>query len=382
MTNDKKKIIILDNENLTIRRKELFCIEELQRAGFEVEFWDLSALMLDMKICDQLDEPYLRKFSSLREFQEAVRAEDISRSLFIVEVWYKWSSRRILKTLKKSGCFTIRINMYAKILHISNKTSLGFSLDTLKYIGSKVGSELSYVGFKIYCALNSMNRKFDYCISSDSRRKSTQTLINHPDWVRSQVLENSPKGEDIPSVPYVVFIDQYYPLHPDFVRDFAGKLGDAEKYRAELNRFFDIVKRDLGYDVVIAAHPKASYDDSSFNGRKIYKYRTEELVKYSEGVLLHTSLAASYIMIFDKPMMLITNAEHSKTTKLMVVQQTYEEFFKFKTIQTEGVEKLEKGALKKVDREIREKYIYSILTSRGIEQKLNSEIFIETLSKL
>ncbi|MFI3288435.1 MAG: hypothetical protein R3Y61_08175 [Rikenellaceae bacterium] len=378
----RKKIIILDNENLTIRRRELFCIEELQRAGFEVEFWDLSLLSIDMEICDQLSEPYLRKFSTLGEFQCAVKEQNMQETLFIVEVWYKWSSRRILKTLKKNKCFTIKINLYAKILYSSKNLSLSFSWNTVKYILSKAGDELSYVAFKVYCAMSKMNRKFDYCISSDSRRKSTQTLINHPDWVRSQVIENSPRSEDIPSEPYVVFIDQFYPLHPDFKRDFPGKLGDAELYRAELNRFFDIIKRDLGYDTVIAAHPKATYTSDSFGGRKIFKYRTEELVRYSEGALLHTSLAVSYILIFDKPVMLITNSEHKKTTKLMVVQQRYEEFLGLGTVDTDTVTELSGADLKNVETEIREKYIYSILTSRGIEGRLNSDILIETLGSL
>lgn len=378
-----KKIIFIDAENLTRRRKELFWLQEIQDAGFEIEFWDVSKMVVDQNICDQLDEPYLRKITSITEFQEAIQSQDIPNTIFIVEVWYKWITRKILRVIKKNNCLTVKIYLYSKIYKKQKKVpKMRFSLHLLKYLGKKAGSELSYLCFKGYQKYHGINRKFDYLITSDSRSRSANALINHPDYQSAKKLDTMPRSEDIPTSPYVVFIDQFYPLHPDFKCSYVGRLGSAEVYQRELNEFFAKVERDLGYKVVIAAHPKATYDDKTFEGREIIKYKTSELVKYSEGVLMQTSLSISFAVIYDKPVMYITTREQMKSDKLLMIENMYTDYFNVPLYITNDIEEMTSGMLEKITPELREKYTYTILTSKGNEERVNSEIVISALKKL
>ncbi len=378
-----KKIVFIDGENLTKRRREIFWIDEIRAAGFEVEFWDVSKMIVDQDICDQLDENYLRKFSNIKDFEEAIQKQDISNTIFVIEIWYKWITRKMLYIIKKNKCFTLKIQIYSKIYHKQKRVpKMHFSLNLLKYLSKKLVDELSYVCFKIYQKVKGIDRHFDYHITADSRSRKANAFINHPDWQSAKDLELQPRSSDIPQKPYVVFVDQFYPLHPDFKRNYIGQLGDAETYYSELNDFFAKIERDLGYEVVIAAHPKATYDDKTFNSRKIIKYKTSELVKYSEGVLMQTSLSISFVMIFDKPVMYITTREQMKSDKLLIMEMMYTDYFKLPLYITNDIDEVTPSMMQRVEPSRRDEYIYTILTHEGIEDRANSDIVIENLKKL
>lgn len=61
--------------------------------------------------------------------------------------------------------------------------------------------------------------------------------------------------------------------------------------------------------VVIAAHPIAqSYKEHNpFNGREIFFYKTNSLVKNAKGVICHHSTAISFVSIFKKPLIVLTS---------------------------------------------------------------------------
>lgn len=106
-----------------------------------------------------------------------------------------------------------------------------------------------------------------------------------------------------------VFLDEYYPLHPDFgVRGaFANPYADYRDYYRELRAFFEAVEAKFGLAVDVAAHPRARYEDlpDLFGGRKVIKGRTEELVAGSELVLAHASTSINYAVLFEKPVLFL-----------------------------------------------------------------------------
>lgn len=110
--------------------------------------------------------------------------------------------------------------------------------------------------------------------------------------------------------PYhIVFIDEYYPFDPDFFVSGAGPSGiDPEKYYKGLNRFFDFVERRMNMPVVIAANPRARYDQRPdyFRGRRVEQYKTIELVSQSKLVLSHASRAINFAIMFRKPFLVLT----------------------------------------------------------------------------
>ena len=102
----------------------------------------------------------------------------------------------------------------------------------------------------------------------------------------------------------MVFLDINLPYHSDLA--FCGRPQiDPVAYYRSLNRFFGLLEREYGIEVIIAAHPRADYDRTTFEGRQIFRLVTAELVRDAEFVLSHTSTAMSYAVLNAKPLIFI-----------------------------------------------------------------------------
>jgi hypothetical protein len=120
-------------------------------------------------------------------------------------------------------------------------------------------------------------------------------------------------GIDIPAVDKTaVFLDQYLPHHRDWavIKGFAGF--DVAAYYRGLNGLFSRIEKELGLQVIIAAHPRADYHDKPdvFKGREIVFNQTVELVRRSQLCITFSSLALNYAVIYGKPIMLATTREY------------------------------------------------------------------------
>jgi len=127
--------------------------------------------------------------------------------------------------------------------------------------------------------------------------------IDYDNYLRFDKKENKP----IINNDYIVFIDQNLPFHLDFVRNNEKPYVTAENYYNSLNKFFNFVETKTRKEVVIALHPN-SENKHSFSKRTIIG-NTMNLVKYSKGVILHSSTAVSYAIIYNKPICMIETDE-------------------------------------------------------------------------
>jgi len=124
-------------------------------------------------------------------------------------------------------------------------------------------------------------------------------------------LERQRAGQPIESVRHCVFLDEYFPFHPDAAASWMTrpvKL-NPEEYYAGMNRFFDHVEERIGLPVVIAAHPRARYDQHPdfFNGRPVFRMQTVDLVARSALVIAHASTAINFAVMFTKPITFVTS---------------------------------------------------------------------------
>lgn len=112
--------------------------------------------------------------------------------------------------------------------------------------------------------------------------------------------------DDMPA-DYCVFLDGYWPYHPDNVKEDIRI--DADTYYQSLNRMFDAIEKRIAIPVVIAAHPKSDYETigNKFDSRILIKGQTRDLIQQSRFVLLHESTAFSYALIYEKPMVFLTD---------------------------------------------------------------------------
>lgn len=82
-------------------------------------------------------------------------------------------------------------------------------------------------------------------------------------------------------------------------------------YYSNLNKLFDLVERDLGLKVEIAAHPRSAYNDQNnpFGKRPVRKFETARAVKEAKLVIADQSTAINYAVLFNKPVIFIVSNE-------------------------------------------------------------------------
>lgn len=144
----------------------------------------------------------------------------------------------------------------------------------------------------------------------------------HQDVMRAQSV--GPVPAPLAGKPYVVFLDEALANHSD---NFLMGLPDFVSppvYFPAMNRLFDRVEASVGGPVVIAAHPKATYQDvgNPWDGRALYFGLTAELVKGASLVLVHGSTSVSLAILWRKPVLFLTSDEVAATmTGLTILRQ-------------------------------------------------------------
>lgn len=114
---------------------------------------------------------------------------------------------------------------------------------------------------------------------------------------------------------YAVFLDQNIPFHPGAIFRGEKPKTTKEKYFPALNNFFTLFENKTGLEVIFAAHPRSRYDlyPEFLYGRKYFLLKTPELIRDSKIVLLHTSTALSFAILFNKPIIFLTSNEYQKS---------------------------------------------------------------------
>jgi len=127
----------------------------------------------------------------------------------------------------------------------------------------------------------------DYDLYLEDLRKSANIKLNEKD--------------------YVVFCDEYLPLHPEYIRDNINPPITPEVYYPIMNKLFYKIEKETGLEVIIAAHPRSKYEEHPdyFNGRKVIRGKTMELIRDSEYVLMHGSTAVNFAVLYHKPLLFL-----------------------------------------------------------------------------
>lgn len=368
-----KNIILIDNEPYTRRREQLFYINRLIKDGFNVEIWDLSSLFPRGKnMADKIESKIVKRFYSVKEVSNKLKTTNINETFFIVEIDKNNYSYRIYKELQKRKCVIARFNFFSNIIptyHIDLSLYKFGSFVFFKKAFTKINNYLKWR----YYQIKWIGIKYDYYLSPCNENMVT-SHINHPDYNDFKFKAETPCLD----VPYLVFCDNYFPLHPD-LKGIADHLS-AEKYQRLLTKFFDYIEQVTTLPVVIAAHPKAEYKGSEFGDRKIFKYQTNNLVCNSKGVILHTSNSISYALLANKNIMCITTDDYNSVEYLslkLIANCTYLRLPLY-NIEHEEYDMIQ---FNKVEADIRHQYIYSFLTSKETENKDNYDIIKATISK-
>lgn len=374
-----KDIVIITHEPLTKNLKRIFYIDEYRKAGLDVRVWDISRITnKGMILSDQIIDQAITKLDSLGQLDKLLSENDNGNTIYLPQVPYSWHNRKVIKLLSDHKSFCIHIEYYANAY---TKTSIAEKLK--KYIQFKrypelVRIKLEQKAYKIYCSKYKINIP-QLNFTSSSLDRSATNYINHPDYESyMDVIEN----KNITSNKYIVFIDNYFPFHPDLIFHHGLNLDGAEEYQQSLKQLFNHLEKEYKIPVVIAAHPKAEYSDEAFGYRKIVKYKTAELVINSSYVIQHTSNSISFAILANKPIALITTKGYSKVKHLMKDLQKLSRIMKLPIFNIDNTNSTKSFKFQSVEENVRLDYIEKYLHRHELGNSRNADTLIIFFKKI
>ena len=368
----RDKIVLIDQEPFTKRRKELFFVDRFFQEGYRFEVWSIAELLkMPGTYIDKISDNYVFEIKSLKELKQKLDEAQFDQTIFIVEInSNKWKVYNILKHYK---LITVRINFYANtlgttygqanwIIRVFFKGNFKkLLLGKLRELESSLIKELGIL------------KDFDLFFSSKKELGITYQ-INHPDYEKWRWNANT---KSLKHSKYFVFCDNFFPDHPD-LQNYHYNI-NGESYRKTLCNFFQYLEDRYGIPVIIAAHPKAIYIDSDWKGRQIVKYKTDELVRFAEGVIIHQSNSISYSILCDKPLCMVTTDDYNQIPTLQACFSAYKQLFDLPIYNLDHQNYTE-IKFTQIEESKRKKYIYTYLTSPETQDLHNFDI-INTVFK-
>lgn len=319
---EKIKVVITHPSQLFERWINYYYMDDLAEA-FDLEYWDCSQVVTpSYKVHSKIERSYVRSISTLEEFRELL-SKLPSDTILITEVYLCAENYEFHKIQSTYFPSKLHFNFYGNNisgidLEENSATKIPVSrkniLKSLLYKSVFLKSIIKWIFHHADC--NFKKRQLDEKCQRLYKggwgitcKNDTGKRINHPDFENFLKIKDT---ERLIQHDYVVFIDTYYPYHPEsfFFGNAPENIDEiAQSYHKTMNDYFDRIEREMGIPVVIAAHPYANYKERNpFNGREVYYYQTDKLIKDCVAVCMHGSNAFSYVALFDKPVQLCINS--------------------------------------------------------------------------
>jgi hypothetical protein len=324
-------IIILTQLPFIDRHYQIWGVETLIQNGFSVEVWDISPFLYDVSFglvesISKKDFDYkLRKFSTEKEISDAL--SNLNNSVFInvfigffpkIEFIYLIISKKeiayavpLFNALPFSHILSFSTSHRNINASLSSKISRNKIKEFIKWIKNHLVYKRPYfleLGIQpaSLAIAGGVASLYDKQYPYNNRTKILWTHCIDYNISLQNVLNN----ENYLGLPdnCGVFLDEFLPFHLDFKIQSVDPPLSPEEYYPKLCRFFSYIEKKYGTTIIIASHPSATYDQlpNFFEGRKIIKDKTAQLVKESSFVMLHASTSINYAIIYQKPIILLT----------------------------------------------------------------------------
>ncbi len=305
------------------RDYQRFGFSLLQEHGYHVEVWSFIHQFIEnatekYQTRDPSSFAHHRTFPSKKEAIKAVESlsgEDIVMFLIPCSLRSYWLYKAVSNSQAPYGIVNPNALPAVPQSAKSYKKLILHPLSTLKKIPTKFFSylPLQKLGIKVasFALVGGRQSLYYYKKIIDEHTKIVWAhALDFDVYLKFQeeVLQN-PLGSR-----YAVFIDQYLPYHPDYWIVGKKNTFDAKAYYGALNSAFDSFEKSTGMNVVIAAHPRASYEDKPhcFGTRPIFYGNLLSLVKHSECVLAHYSTGLNFANLYEKSVVFLYNDEMVK----------------------------------------------------------------------
>lgn len=373
------KVVYISYMHLSDKVSCDWYIDFLFENGVDVEYWDVTEIIFGMSVGKSKDASYVRVPEDLFQIEDWLRKRQNGHVQYVVILSYDGRSAELYRLLSKYSCRTLHISW--GWLPIRRHSS-GWGRQLYGWLW-KPGDLLSRVFGKAkayaYLKLGFIGRydvvfaagECAYNAAQFARKVVPVNLVDydhHADMVK--------QNEKVLKKKSAVFLDVNFPYHSD-LKAVGLPCLQPSKYYASLRRFFTRVEHETGVEVVIAAHPKSSYDFEIFGGRRVYRGMTASLVRDSDFVISHHSTAISYAVLDEKPIVFIYTDEMEEIYSNTFVSYI-RDFSEFLDAPFWNIDAMPEGltlTIGSIDSERYARYKYGYLTTKDSECVKTREIF-------
>ena len=406
---NKIKFVVIQSEVLTQRWESYLHLDELAES-FDVEFWDCSAIAVPNYISKEIERPYVKTILNKAQYKSELQKLPQDTLIVLNRIMFNKDNYDFLKTLAKRFPKQLDIDFFAGNQLMASLWSVAVSKEeeyqgtesTEKSNNAKSTSifksikQLLYKSDAIYLLMKRIRYRNDNKGYKDvlekyyfrkcgelfeshliSYQKNSAYPINPPDYEQYLKL-----GECIEEKEYIVFIDQAFPVHPEFKSSYEhiGIQSLAQEYYLSMRKFFDRVEQQTGLKVVVAGHPVANYKGDEYGEREIFYGKTAELVRDAKAVFIHTSHAINFPIFYQKPLVFLINSAWKKAIRHANHLAKVTEYFQKQPVNTDEEINIMQY-LKPIQPDIRKKYLSDMIDKRT-EGKYNADLLKEYLLQI
>lgn len=293
------------------------------------QYWDLSKIIYGnvnlYNPTNFVSGNYITKFSSCEDLVKEIQIKEFGDTAFLMLLPLKWKNRQVLKLFFKSSLYLVNYEVYGTYqFNYNDKIKIFTNFSIFKnYIKS--------VLYKLYKFYFKFSDEYEFEISN--LKKSS---AKHVFRINSFDYELYLEGKDCLGLnyEYILYLDEFYPFHPDFKLN--GFDLNKSLFKKKINIFFEFIEFKYKIPVVIALHPKSNYVSNYFNNRIQIHGQTHCLVKNASKVLTHSSASVNFSLLYQKPLLAVNFNEFKFFPSLYEGIQSKANFLKVDIVDIES----------------------------------------------
>lgn len=387
------KVVYIGYQPLTDKVMEDFYFQNLKEKGIVVEYWDLSEIYFKGVFNNKLNDEFIFKINSFSTLEDLIKRQDILNTLFLSTITFEYRVLSLYRILSKYKCKTSFFARGALPFPTATSGVGNFILKLQKAADINLLFGFAKNKYAYFLKKNGIVKPHALVFRAGEKGIQTIGVGNDIENEKSKIIDvnsfdydkyvKTKNSENLVINKYCVFLDEYFPFHPDFEM-LKIRTIEANEYYDNLNRFFDLLENKFNLKVVIAAHPKADKyrEKDFFNKRKVFFNKSAELTRNSEFVVAHCSTSISFAVLNKKPILTLTS------NAIKEVMPSYFNFITYfsKILDTHLINMDESVSTEIILPEPNlikySKYAYTYLTSVKSQDLVSSEVFTESILSL
>ena len=400
-----KKIIYFMEATFCQRDFERYGIEIMKDNGFCVEIWDFTPFISPethntVKVPDPIDYQksncrlFMKKAEVIQEIKNLKQDTMIILIMFFdyehyflyrelskQNISYAFIITNAIPINKNNSAGNYFFNKY-RLINFARKIKK-LNLEKIKkYVFNRIPSSLLMIQFPEFIFAGGYASLINYKFPIG---KKTNIIWGHTlDYDLYLKDLRKPSNIKFKDENYIVFCDQYLPLHPEYIRRNIKPPIAPEIYYPAMCKFFYKVEKETGFKVVIAAHPRSKYEEHPdyFDGRKVIRGKTMELVRDSEFVLMHGSTSLNFAVMYNKPVLFLTMVKMEQPKVFSDYIQVFSSELNKGFITIDSDYKIDWDKELKIDEEAYANYKEKYIKRRNSKEEFFWQIVADEIKKL